>query len=205
MTGTLARVSTGDEGPRYHPPVSSGQYAQYPQNPYGPNSTGNPYPYTPYAQAPVPAAPPQPARRPGTVVGGYVLLLLAALPFLVLGVLGAFVTITRDMFPAELGLDALLTQYNVGFDQFVQALHLLMALMAVLALVYVALASAAFAGRRWGRIAVTVLTALFDLFLLLNIGGGGAAGLVFVAPLLVSVAGVVLLHVRPSAAWFAAR
>ncbi|WP_181782519.1 hypothetical protein [Pseudonocardia pini] len=201
-------MSTGDQGdgPRYYPSgPSSGQYSQYPQNPYGPGATGDPYAYTPYAQQPagLPPVPAAPARRPGTVIGAFVLAVLSALPFLVLGVLGMAVPITEDMFPAELGLPAMLTQYGVSFDQFLQAVRLMLALIAVLAVVYVALAAAAFARRGWGRVAVTVLTVLFDLFLLLNVGGAGSGAAIVLLPVLLSAAGVALLYVRPSAAWFA--
>jgi hypothetical protein len=223
----VVTVSTGSqgEGPRYYPSgPSTGQYAQYPQNPYphggpqgapAPNTpggdpptgqfTGGQYAYSPYSQGPAPTAgEPRVARRPATMVGALILLVLSAVPFLVFGVLGLFVPISQDMFPPELGLDAMLTQYNVSFDQFLQAVRLLLALLAVLALVYVGLAVAAFAGRSWGRIAVTVLTVLFCGFLLLNVGGGGSS-LIVLAPVVLAVAGVVLMFLRPSADWFAAK
>jgi hypothetical protein len=138
------------------------------------------------------------------MVGALVLLVLSALPFVVFGVLGLFVQISEQMFPPELGLDAMLTQYNVSFDQFLQAVRLLLALVAVLALVYIGIAVAAFAGRSWGRVAVTALTVLFCGFLLLNIGGG-ASSLVILVPVVLALGGVVLMFVRPSAEWFAAR
>ncbi|WP_345384612.1 hypothetical protein [Pseudonocardia yuanmonensis] len=226
-------MSTGNqgEGPRYYPSgPSTGQYAQYPQNPYphggaqgvppggdpqagqhgGQHQSGQ-YPggqfaYSPYAEASPPGdAEPRQVRRPGTMVGALVLLVLSAVPFLVFGVLGLFLPISKDMFPPELGLDAMLTQYNVTFDQFLQAVRLLLALVAALALVYMGLAVAAFAGRSWGRVAVTALTVLFCGFLLLNLGGGGASSLLVIAPVVLAVAGVVLMFVRPSANWFAAR
>ncbi|MCE3553205.1 hypothetical protein LWC33_17295 [Pseudonocardia sp. RS11V-5] len=216
----MSTGSQGDEGPRYYPSgPSTGQYPQYPQNPYPQGTspagapqgdqhpagqyTGGQYAYSPYAQAPTPSADePRRARRPATMAGALVLLVLSALPFLVFGVLGLFVPISQDMFPPELGLDAMLTQYNVSFDQFLQAVRLLLALVAVLALVYIGLAVAAFAGKAWGRVAVTVLTVLFCGFLLLNLGGG-ASSLIILAPVVLAVAGVVLMFVRPSAAWFA--
>ncbi|MFR9801625.1 hypothetical protein ACL02T_04880 [Pseudonocardia sp. RS010] len=214
-------MSTGDqgEGPRYYPGgPSAGQYAQYPQNPYpqgapqgaptGPRA-GDPqsgqYAYSPYSSGSASSgAEPQAVRRPATMIGALVLLVLSALPFLVFGVLGLFVPISQEMFPPELGLDALLTQYNVSFDQFLQAVRLLLALAAVLALVYIGMAVAAFAGKSWGRITVTALTVLFCGFLLLNLGGPGSS-LIVLVPVVLAVAGVVLMFVRPSAAWFAAR
>ncbi|WP_156068060.1 hypothetical protein [Pseudonocardia halophobica] len=216
-------MSTGSqgEGPRYYPSgPSTGQYAQYPQNPYphgGPQGGPPPntpygdaaqsaqYAYSPYSPDPAPAAEePRQVRRPATMIGALVLLVLSAVPFLVFGVLGLFVPISQDMFPPELGLDAMLTQYNVSFDQFLQAVRLLLALVAVLALVYIGMAVAAFAGKSWGRIATTALTVLFCGFLLLNLGGG-ASSLVVLAPVVLAVAGVVLMFLRPSAEWFAAR
>ena len=206
----MVGVTTGDqpEGPRYYPSGSpsagsSGQYAQYPQNPYGATS-GNPYPYTPYSPSAFEPEPPKP-KRPGAVVGAFVLLVLAALPFCVFGVFGLFVPITQDMFPAELGLDALLQQYNVSFDEFVQSVRLIIAVVAVLSLLYIGLAAAALAGKNWGRIAVTVLTVLFGGFLLLGLGSGGSATLAALAPIVLSVAGVVLLFRRRSSEWFASR
>lgn len=215
----MVAVSTGSqgEGPRYYPSgPSTGQYAQYPQNPYpqgappagsphaGPPQPGQ-YAYSPYSQVPTPSLDdPREVRRPATMVGALVLLVLSALPFVVFGVLGLFVQISEQMFPPELGLDAMLTQYNVSFDQFLQAVRLLLALVAVLALVYIGIAVAAFAGRSWGRVAVTALTVLFCGFLLLNIGGG-ASSLVILVPVVLALGGVVLMFVRPSAEWFAAR
>jgi hypothetical protein len=215
----VVTVSTGSqgEGPRYYPSgPSTGQYPQYPQNPYpqGASPAGEPYggasqsgqyAYSPYSQDPAPTPDePRAVRRPATMIGALVLLVLSAVPFLVFGVLGLFVPISQDMFPPELGLDAMLTQYNVSFDQFLQAVRLLLALVAVLALVYIGLAVAAFAGRSWGRIATTALTVLFCGFLLLNLGGG-ASSLVVLGPVVLAVAGVVLMFLRPSAEWFAAR
>lgn len=215
----MVTVSTGSqgEGPRYYPSgPSTGQYPQYPQNPYpqGASPAGAPYggaaqsgqfAYSPYSQDPAPAAEePREVRRPATMIGALVLLVLSAVPFLVFGVLGLFVPISQDMFPPELGLDAMLTQYNVSFDQFLQAVRLLLALVAVLALVYIGMAVAAFAGKAWGRVAATALTVLFCGFLLLNLGGGGSS-LIVLAPVVLAVAGVVLMFLRPSADWFAAR
>lgn len=210
------------ESPRYQPYAngpSSGQYAQYPQNPYGAGSSGNPYgygqqpqpyAYSPYGQQFTPGqADPEPevVRRPGAMVGSLVLLVLSALPFLVFGVLGLFVPITPAQFPAELGLDGLLAQYDVTFDQFLQAVRLILALVAVLSLLYVLFAGFAFGGRNWARIASTVLTVLFAGFLLLNIGsaGTGLSTLVVLAPVIASVAGVALMFVPASARWFASR
>jgi hypothetical protein len=221
----MAPVSTPSDPsdqPRYDPysgGPSSGQYAQYPQNPYGTGSSGTPYGYQqqapqPYAynpygqQQPGPGAydpEPEAVRRPGAMVGALVLLVVSALPFLVFGVLGLFVPITQAQFPAELGLDALLTQYNVTFDQFLQAVRLIVALVAVLALVYIVFASLAFGGRNWARIATTVLTVIFAAFLLFNMAGAGSASILVLAPVVLSVAGVVLMFVGPSGRWFASK
>ncbi|GAA1868314.1 hypothetical protein GCM10009836_55990 [Pseudonocardia ailaonensis] len=215
----MSTPSDPSDQPRYDPysgGPSSGQYAQYPQNPYGSGSSGNPYgyqqpqpyAYSPYGQQPSPGAfdpEPEVVPRPGAMVGALILLVLSALPFLVFGVLGLFVPITQSQFPTELGLDALLTQYNVTFDQFLQAVRLIVALVAVLALVYILFAALAFGGRNWARIASTVLTVIFAVFLLLNIAGAGVASALVLAPVVLSVLGVVLMFVRPSARWFASR
>ncbi len=72
---------------------------------------------------------------------------------------------------------------------------------------YILFAVLAFLGRNWARIAVTVLTGLFAIFLLFGFltSGFDAAsmglGLLFIV---LPVAGVALMYVKPSAAWFAA-
>ena len=208
-------MSTGDEGPRYYPNgPSSGQYAQYPQNPYGSvapqngnqNRPENPYPYTPYSQDPTPAEPREPVRRPGTVVAGVALLVVSALPFVVLGVLSLFVPLTQADLEAALppgfNLAQTLADGQISFEQLLEALRLMFALITLLAVAYVALSLTALTGRRWARTVVTVLTAIFAVFLVLNLSAS-AAGLIVAVPLVASVAGVVLLHRRPSAAWFA--
>ncbi|GAA4557358.1 hypothetical protein [Pseudonocardia xishanensis] len=200
-------MSTGDEGPRYYPNgPSSGQYAQYPQNPYASGAPQNPFPYTPYSQAPTPPAPPEPVRRPGTVVLGVVLLVVSALPFVVLGAMSLFVPLTQAdieaALPPDFNLAQTLTDAQITFDQLLQALRLIFALVTLLSLVYVALALTVLTGRRWARTVVTVLTVLFALFLVLNISAS-AAGLIVALPLVLSVAGVVLLYRRPSTEWLA--
>jgi hypothetical protein len=197
-------VSTGDDGPRYYPQSGpAGGYQPY-QPPRPDMSEPDQYAYSPYQPGAFEPAPPT-LRRPGTVIGALVVLVLSALPFLVFGVAGLFVPITQDMFPPELGLDALLTQYNVSFAEFLQAVRLIVGLVAVLALAYIGCAVAAFLGSRGGRIGVTVLTVIFVGFLLLNVVGAGSATAVVLVPALLAVLGVVLLFLRPSADWFASR
>jgi hypothetical protein len=199
-------VSTGEDGPRYIPPKSGGSYAQYPQNPYGANA-GNPYPYTPYASTPSQPEPPQaPRTRPGTVVAGVAMLVVSALPFVVLGVLSLFTPLTQaelqSVLPPELNLEQTLTDANVTFDQLLQALRLMFAIITLLSLAFVAVSLVALTGKRWARTTVTALGVLFAIFLVLNLSVSGA-GLLVAVPLVLLVAGIVLLHRRPSSEWFA--
>ncbi|MCF7552943.1 hypothetical protein [Pseudonocardia sp. WMMC193] len=203
-------MSSGEDGPRYIPPRSGGGYAQYPQNPYGSNA-GQPYPYTPYSAPSQPSAPQDhtpapPRRRPGTVVAGVVLLVVAALPFVVLGVLSLVTPLTQaelqSVLPPDLNLEQTLAQANVTFDQLLQALRLMFAIITLLALAFVAVSLTALTGRRWARTVATVLGVLFAIFLVLNLSVS-AAGLVVAVPLVLLIAGIVLLHRRPSSDWFA--
>lgn len=215
---------------------STGHYPQYPQNPYGPQAGGwygapqQPYPqpyappqYAPPQQAgyggtdvyggwsPPPAgmvAEPEAPRRPRSVALGMVLMILAALPFLILGILGTTVPLTRDMFPPELGLDALLAQSALTFEQLVDAVRVLLAFIALLALAYIVLAVVAFTGRNWARVTATVLTAVFAVVMLLNLPGvlGNPSALVLVlAPVVLGIAGVLLMRSAQASAWFASR
>ncbi|WP_346270963.1 hypothetical protein [Pseudonocardia sp.] len=217
---------------------STGHYPQYPQNPYGPRAGGwygapqQPYPQSqPYAApqhappqqagyggpdvsggwAPSPAgmvAEPEAPRRPGSVALGMVLMILAALPFLILGVAGTTVPLTRDMFPPELGLDGLLAQSALTFEQLVAAVRVLLAFIALLALAYIVLAVVAFTGRNWARVTATVLTAVFSVVMLLNLPGvlGDPSALaVVLAPAVLGIAGVLLMRTPPASAWFASR
>jgi hypothetical protein len=210
---------------------STGHYPQYPQNPYGPQAGGwygapqqpYPQPYAPPQQAgyggtdvyggwsPPPAgmvAEPEAPRRPASVALGMVLMILAALPFLILGIAGMTVPLTRDMFPPEIGLDGLLAQSTLTFEQLVQAVRVLLAFIALLALVYIVLAVVAFIGRNWARVTATVLTAVFSVIMLLNLPGvlGDPSALaVVLAPVVLGIAGVLLMRTPPASAWFASR
>jgi hypothetical protein len=78
----------------------------------------------------------------------------------------------------------------------------------LLALAYIVFAVIAYRGRNWARIVVTVLTALFDVVLILGLVGGSSqtAGGLLVAGgiVLASIIGVVLMYLPKSAAFFAA-
>ncbi|MCW0215668.1 MAG: hypothetical protein OJJ54_20115 [Pseudonocardia sp.] len=224
---------------------STGRYAQYPQNPYGPGAGGwqnppqphqpqtyqpqtyQPQPHQPQTPpppnppgygtdvyggwsppSPAPEAEPAAVRRPGSVLAATIVLIVAALPFLVGGITAMTVPLTQDLFPPEVGLDALLAQSGLTFDQLVEGLRVLFALVALMAVAYIAFALVAFTGRNWGRIAVTVLTALFAVVMLLNapgLLGSPLTLLVVLAPVVLGIVGVILLRGAPASAWFAAR
>jgi hypothetical protein len=137
-----------------------------------------------------------------------VLMIIAALPFLIGGIAGTTVPLTRDLFPPELGLDALLAQSALTFEQLVEAVRVLLALIALLALAYMVLAVVAFTGRNWARVTVTVLTAVFSVVMLLNLPGvlGDPLALaVVLAPVVLGIVGVLLMRSAQASAWFASR
>lgn len=229
QTGPAAQPSTGAPPPEqpayYRPGPSSGYYPQYPQNPYGGGRTpsyaqpqyGQPavppqYGQAPYAQPGYGGAPGTgwagPVSRPPTMIVSLVLLLLAALPFLVGGLAVSIAPLTEEMFPPEAGLEQLQAQAGIGFAEIVSLFRTLGVVMAVLAAVYMVLAVVAFTGRAGARLALTVLTVLFGLFLLVALVGSLGNPLSLAVPLLVlvaSVAGVALMFGAPAKAWFASR
>lgn len=217
-------MSTPGDGPPYNPYGQPGSFragqqpGQYSSSPLpGQGHQQQPYPapgpppyggYDPYGAAAPPAwgqPEPEPAKRPGLMVLALVLMILAALPFLVGGVAG-LVTVTAADIPAEVLNNARLVQAGGTPALILQALQLLLGLMVVVALVYLLLAVLAFRGRNWARIVVTVLTVGFVLLLLLGLVSGGSSGgvLGFVVFLLVAtVGGAVLLFLPDSNRFFA--
>lgn len=192
----------GDQG------LAPGQQPQgYPYNPYAQSS---PYGQSPYGTGPAglddKGAPP--AVRPGIMVLGLVLMILAALPFLAFGVLFLVVPLDTSLIPPEL-LDAPeLAQSGLTAQTLLSFVRIIGGIFAVLAALYVLFAALAFAGRNWSRILVTVMTVGFSAFLVLGAVSGGAADPasagILLAPVLLGVAGVVILFLAPSSRYFSA-
>lgn len=223
----------GRDGPTsaqqyYRPGPSSGSYPQYPQNPYPQGWTPGAAP-APDPQQPADPAAPQwntsgesgwggppaglgqspsaRASRPRQVVTGLILLLAAALPFVLMGV-AAMVTPIDESVLDQAGIargefEAMMSQAGMTFDQVAQMIRVMGGVFLVLALIYAALAVVAFLGRGGARLALAVLTGVYGLPLLLMM----APTLPIFAVLVMAVAatGVVLLYSRPAKEWYAAR
>lgn len=215
-------------GPAYYRPgPSSGYYPQYPQNPFGPGSSGVPpqlsgYPAArPQENVTYPYGGPFPAGtgpqwvgrsgrpdRPGNVVTALVLLLVAPVLFLVMGLALALTPLTPEMLPPEAGVDELVAASGITTEQLLSGLRAVGAVLAVLAVLYAVLAVVSFLGQLGALVALTVLTVLFDLFWLLALLSAATNPLGAILPVIVlgtSIAGVWLMFSTPARAWFAAK
>lgn len=146
----------------------------------------------------------EPVKRPGLMVLSLVLMILAALPFLLGGVVGLFALTPSDI-PPELLSNPGLAQTGATPELLIQAAQLVLGAVVVVALVYLAFAIFAFRGRNWARIIVTVLTVGFVLLLLAGLAGGANAGglLAFVVVLVVvMIASVVIMFLPGSQRFF---
>ena len=192
----------GDQG------LAPGQQPQgYPYNPYG---------QSPYGQSPYGGGYPAGlddkatarAARPAIMVLGLVLMILAALPFLAFGVLFLVVPLDSTTIPPEVFNNPQLAEAGVTAETLVSILRVFGGVFVVLALLYIVFAVLAFLGRNWSRILVTVMTVGFSLFLLLGAVGGGAADAtslaILLAPVVLALAGVVILFTPPARQYFAA-
>jgi len=131
-----------------------------------------------------------------------VLLILAAvLP----GLVGALLLVVS--FGSESSLGSLGDQLNVT-GSIVGIVRVIGASFFLLAIAYIVFSVIAYRGRNWARIVVTVLTALFDIVLVLGLVGGNnqtVGGLLVAGGIIVaSIVGVVLMYLPKSAAFFAA-
>ena len=205
----------------YRPGPSSGSYPQYPQNPYPQGWTPGAQP-APYPQQPSGTAPqwnsgnppaglgPRPAgrlSRPGHVLTALILLLAAALPFVVMGVAAMVTPVDASMLDQagvpRAEMDAVLAQAGMTFEQLAQMVRVMGGIFLALALLYAVLAVVAFLGTGGARLAIAVLTGVYGLPLLLMM----AATLPAFAVLVLAVAstGVALLYSRPAKEWYASR
>jgi hypothetical protein len=169
----------------------------------------NPYTYNPY-DSPYPAAPPdpQPLRRPGLMVVSLVLMVIAALPFLVIGVALLLIPLNAGNIPAELANSPRLQEAGATPELLISATRIVGGVLLGVAVVYVLFGILAFAGRNWARIASAVLTVGFALLLVAGIiGSGGAVDTVAIsAVLLVMIVGAAVVLFSPRAnAWYAYR
>jgi hypothetical protein len=199
-------------------PDEGGRQEPLPPSPYGGAPTEPPYVYNPYGNHtyptsyptyPTPPAglgdAPPPPRRPGSLHLALVLLVLAALPYLVSGLLAALSAeeVATGLTPAEraqmeqLQLDPVALVRTGG--QVVLAV----------ALVFVVLAVLAHGGRRWARGLLTALTVGCGLLVAATAAAGGAQGLalgggvaLLAVPVLLAVVGVALMFAPAARPWF---
>ena len=188
------------------------------QGPYGPQADAPPYVYNPYGNVAYPSSYPVPpaglgpegtavpARRPGSVTLALVLQLVSAVPYLLSGLfMVAGAAAAEAALPAsqleqlrQLGVDVEQVLRTVGF------------VVLGIALAFVVLAVLAWAGRRWARALLAVVTVGFVLMAILFVAAAASQGtavdggslLVIVGPGVLALIGVVLMF-RPAArAWF---
>lgn len=189
----------GFSGQQSPPGQPYGPYGQQQYSPYG-QDRADPYGLT---KEPAPA-------RPGTVVLGLVLMVLAVLPFLAFGLLFLIVPLGPDVIPPDVldtpGLaEAGITSVNVlvGIVRSVGVAFL------VLSLLYLAFVVIGFLGRNWARILVAVMTGGFAIMLLLGvvstIAGDPLAATVLLVPVVLSVVGIILWFLPQASRWYASR
>ncbi len=173
-------------------------------NPYGNVSYPSTYPVPPAGLGPDDAAPP--VRRPGSVHLALVLLVLAALPYLLIGLLAAAASgdLAAAVPPDQL---AQLQQLGVDLEQVVRATGLV---MLGVALVVVLLAVLAWTGRGWARALLAAMTVGFVLMVLASVAAASSQGavvdagglLVLALPVVLAAVGVGLLFGSAARAWF---
>jgi hypothetical protein len=171
-------------------------------------SAPDPYAYSPYG-SPYYVAPPEPvptAPRPRLLIAVPVLMVLAALPFLLFGAL--FVAASLDAIAQELVAGPDMQAAGATTELVVSAMRTLGAVILVVALLYLVFGFLAFAGRNWARITVAVLTVGFVFLLLaaLVVSGGAVDTITLACGLLVLILGAVAILFSPRvSAWYAAR
>ena len=200
------------QNPYAQNPYAQNPYGQPGQNPYGQQPGQNPYGQTPYGYPSAPSAAPgwgadapQPMERPVTVRAG----VGAFLASLVLSAIGGLVTFLNwdemlDWTLAETTTESGVTQAEI--EQFAElGLQFGIAFGVVLLLLEALFVWFAWQGRNWARIVLWVLGGLVLLSAPLNAASSGP--LPFVTALtwfqvLLTLAGVVLLALKPSNDWY---
>jgi len=171
-------------------------------------STPDPYAYSPYG-TPYPARPPHvvpSARRPRRLVVAPVLVVVAALPFVLFGVL--FLVAPVAAIANEVLASPTMQQAGATAALVVSALRILGGVILAVAVLYIVLGFLAFAGRSWARSGIAVLTAGFALLLVLGLvaSGGAVDTMALAVGLLVLILGAVAILFSPGgSAWYAAR
>lgn len=207
---------TGYGGVRYPYPGDQG-----PTPPGGPSpSTGYPYnPHNPYGgygghgadqyPAGLDHTTPPAAPRPAALVAGLVLMILAALPFLLFGALFLLLPFDASTIPPELLDNPQVAAAGVTPEALVSLLRTAGGILLALSLLYIGFAVLAFTGRSWARILVTVMTTGFSVMLLLGMASGGAAdvasAVLILLPIVLSVGGLTLFFLGSSNRYFATR
>jgi hypothetical protein len=186
--------------PQYgQPPYGQPQYGQppygqppYGQGPGGPDQPGyGAYPTAPHGQTW--GAPSAPSERPTTVKAG----IAAFLANIALGVIGLLLTFTgMDSYRAQLADGTGLTA-----DQVSAIASATIGVSVVVMIAFLVVIWFAWKGHNWARIVLWVLGGINVLFGLL-----GAAALTFLSAIamLLLVAGMVLLALKPSNEWYQA-
>jgi len=171
-------------------------------------SAPDPYAYSPYG-SPYYVAPPEPvptAPRPRLLIAVPVLMVLAALPFLLFGAL--FVAAPVDAIAQDVVASPNMQAAGATKELVVSAIRTLGAVILVVALLYLVSGFLAFAGRHWARITVAVLTVGFAFLLMaaLVVSGGAVDTITLACGLLVLILGAVAILFSPRVnAWYAAR
>jgi hypothetical protein len=212
----------GQQPPYGQPPYGQPPYGQppygqppYGQPPYGQQSPhGQPSPYgqqggyaqpawSPYPSAPgygQPAGSSTPTLRPRTVTAGIGAFLVYALLSLIGTVIGfaTFDTLV-DQAAEDAGFDGDLS----GLEDAIATTALVFGV--VIAALYLVLAWFAWQGANWARIVLWVFGGLALLFGVLGLASNsGVLALLGVLQLLAIAAGIVLLALKPSHAWYRA-
>ncbi|MCW2575159.1 MAG: conserved rane protein of unknown function, putative Ribose/xylose/arabinose/galactoside ABC-type [Modestobacter sp.] len=193
-------------GPQYgQPPYGQPQYGQpqYGQPQYGGGQGGpgqpgyNPYPSAPQGQEW--GGPSAPTERPATVRNG----IYAFLATTVLGLLSSIVTFVDfnslvDTAARDAGVDPDSVRAGIMIGAVIGLVFLA---------VYLLVLWYAWQGRNWARIVLWVLGGLSVLSGLAGLAGGtgnGLLSLIGVLQLLLVIAGIVLLALKPSNDWYRA-
>jgi hypothetical protein len=173
----------GQQPPQYGQQPGQGGFAAYPGAPQG-NEWGGP--------------PPPPTPRPATVRNG----VFAFLATTVLGLLSSIVTFADiDSLVADAARDSNVTEDSIRTGLVAGAVIGLVFLV-----LYLLLLRVAWQGRNWARIVLWVFGGLGVIAGLVGLGGNGNGLLtvINVLQLLLTIAGIVLLALKPSNEWYRA-
>jgi hypothetical protein len=147
-------------------------------------------------------------RRPGLMVLSLVLMIVAALPFVVFGAVLLLIPLNAANIPSEVLNSPRLQQAGATPELLITAMRLVGGVVLAVAVLYLLFGILAFAGRNWARIITTVLTVGFALPLVLGlVVSGGAIDTISISGglLVMIVAAVVILFSPRANAWYAYR